>query len=221
MERGVIKGINEKTGMAIIEAPIDIFKFIKQEIKECNVEYIDSRPLSDKQRRFCYSIIKAIADYTGENVEAEKEILKMEFMTERVETLGERMFSLSNAPMSLIASFENYLIDFVLAWDIPTKFPLREYVNDIEAYVYLCLLHKKCCISGKSIVDLHHFGDDKIGMGNDRNEVHHLGRKALPLSREYHNEIHTIGDNEFIKKWHLCEGIPLDKSLCKLYRLKP
>lgn len=218
--KGKLVNINEN-GIATIQASVPLETIIHRQVKEVNIELLDSRPLSDKQRRFCYSIIKVIADYTGENVEAEKEILKMEFMTERVETLGDKLFSLSSAPMSLVASFENYLVDFVLAWDIPTKFPLREYVNDIEAYVYSCLLHKKCCISGKSIVDLHHFGDDKIGMGSDRNEVHHLGRKALPLSREYHNEIHTIGDSEFIKKYHLCEGIELDKTLCKLYRLKP
>ena len=218
--KGKLVNINEN-GIATIQASVPLETIIHRQVKEVNIELLDSRPLSDKQRRFCYSLITAIADYTGENVEAEKEILKMEFMAERVETLGTQLFSLSNASMSLIASFENYLVDFVLAWDIPTKFPLREYVNDIEAYVYSCLLHKKCYISGKSIVDLHHFGDDKIGMGNDRNEVHHLGRKALPLSREYHNEIHTIGDSEFIKKYHLCEGIELDKTLCKLYRLKP
>ena len=172
--KGKLVNINEN-GIATIQASVPLETIIHRQVKEVNIELLDSRPLSDKQRRFCYSIIKAIADYTGENVESEKEILKMEFMTERVETLGDKLFSLSSAPMSLVANFENYLVDFVLAWDIPTKFPLREYVNDIEAYVYSCLLHKKCCISGKSIVDLHHFGDDKIGMGNDRNEVHHLG----------------------------------------------
>ena len=31
---------------------------LKREYKECNIQIIDSRPLSDKQRRTCYKLIR-------------------------------------------------------------------------------------------------------------------------------------------------------------------
>ena len=65
--------------------------------------------------------------------------------------------------------------------------------------------------------DLHHV--DQIGMGKDRNEVHHLGRRALPLCREHHTEILTIGLKAFTAKYHL-EHVEIDKRICKTYKLK-
>ena len=88
MEKGKILEVREN-GTAIIEAPIDIFRFIKQEYKECYIDYIDSRSLSDKQRRFCYSLINAIAEWSGSSTQDIKEAFKLEFWADKVDTLAE------------------------------------------------------------------------------------------------------------------------------------
>ena len=216
MIKGIITEINEN-GIATIKAPIDTYKFIHQGIKECYIDYIDGRELSDKQRRMCYALINAISEWSGSSVQDIKEAFKLEFWAERVDTLADKVFSLSNAPMSLVADFQKFLINFILENDIPVKKPLLEYVDDINHYVYMCLINKKCAICGKK-AELHHI--DAVGAGNDRTAINHIGKEAISLCREHHTEYHTIGKNEFFEKYHLDGGIKIDKTICKIYKLK-
>ena len=216
MLKGTIKDVRED-GTAIIYAPIDLYKYAHQGNKECYVEFIDSRPLSGKQRRMCYALINAIAKWSGSSTEEIKEAFKMEFWAEQVETLADKIFSLSNAPMSLVASFQKFLIGFILHNDVPLKFSLLEYVDDIQDYVYQCLINKKCAVCGKR-ADLHHI--DTIGMGNDRTQVSHLGREVMSLCRVHHTEMHTIGKADFFQKYHFNGGVEADKTILKIYGLK-
>lgn len=216
MIKGVIKDVRED-GTAVIIAPIDTQKFIHREMKECYIDYIDSRPLSGKQRRMCYALMNAIAEWSGSDVEDIKEAFKMEFWAEQVETLADKIFSLSNAPMSLVASFQKFLIGFILHNDVPLKFSLLEYVDDIQDYVYQCLINKKCAVCGKR-ADLHHI--DAVGMGNNRTEVSHLGREVMSLCRVHHTEMHTIGKADFFQKYHFNSGVLADKTILKIYGLK-
>lgn len=216
IQKGKIIDIDEN-GVVTIVAQSDLYLMTHREIKECYIDFIDGRKLSDKQRRMCYSLINAIAEWSGSSTQDIKEAFKMEFWADKIDTLAEKVFSLSNAPMSLIAEFQKFLINFILENDVPLKYSLLNYVDDIDNYVYMCLIHKKCCICGKK-ADLHHV--DSIGMGNDRTEVQHEGRKALSLCREHHTEIHATGIKAFLEKYHINGGIPIDKTIMKIYKLK-
>lgn len=216
LTKGKIKEIRED-GTAVIIAPIDYAKVVKQATKECYIDYIDSRTLSDKQRRMCYALQGAIADWSGSSPEDIKEAFKLEFWAERIESLADKIFSLSNAPMSLIAEYQRFLIRFIIENDVPVKRPLLEYVDDIDHYVYMCLIHKKCAICGKR-AELHHI--DTVGMGNDRTEISHEGKEAISLCRAHHTEYHTIGKSSFFEKYHLEKGIPIDKTIMKIYGLR-
>lgn len=204
-------------GTALIVAPIDIQRAAHRKTKECYIDYIDARPLSDKQRKMCYSMINAIAEWSGSTTEEIKEAFKLEFWAEKVDTLADKIFSLANAPMSLVAEFQRFLINFILSNDVPLKFSLLDYVDDTRDYVYQCLIHKKCCICGKR-ADLHHI--DAVGMGNDRNEIQHLGREVMSLCRVHHGECHAQGKSEFLSRYHLDGGIQADKTILKIYGLK-
>lgn len=206
-----------KDGTAIIECPINLSAYIRQNINECYVETIDGRKLSDKQRRMCYALINAIAEWSGSTTEEIKEAFKLEFWAERMDTLADKIFSLSNAPMSLIAEFQRFLINFILANDVPVKRPLLEYVDDINEYVYMCLIHKKCAVCGKR-AELHHI--DTVGIGNDRTQIMHEGREAMSLCREHHSEYHSIGKSAFFEKYHFNCGIKIDKTILNIYNLK-
>jgi hypothetical protein len=59
-----------------------------------------------------------------------------------------------------------------------------------------------------------------VGMGNNRNEVIHIGRKAISICRIHHTEIHQIGEKDFMGKYHLDGGIEIDKTIAKIYSLK-
>lgn len=216
MIKGRILSVSED-GTAVIAAPIDTYILTHRKVKEAYIDYIDSRPLSDKQRRMCYALINAIAEWSGETTEGTKTALKLEFWKNHIDTLADKIFSLSNAPMSLVAEFQRYLVRFIIDNDVPLKFPLLNYVDDIKDYTYSCLIHKKCVICGKH-ADLHHI--DAIGMGNDRNDVQHIGREVMSLCREHHTEIHLLGKSEFMEKYHLDGGIIADKTICRIYGLK-
>lgn len=216
--KGRIVGYDERTQELLIRAPYDDwFTLAKRDFKECLVQPIDSRPLSDKQRRTCYALLREIADYAGESTERTKELFKLKFLAENIEATADNIFSLSNAPMSLVCEFQRYLVRFILDWDIPCSFPLLNFVDDINDYVYSCLINKKCCICGKK-TELHHV--DHVGMGRDREEIIHEGMRALPLCREHHAEAHQAGHDSFNAKWHIGSGIVLDKTLCRIYKLK-
>ena len=216
--KGRIVGYDERRGEVLIRAPYDDWvTMTKREYKTCLVQMVDNRPLSEKQRKCCYALLRAISEYTGQGMDPTKEWMKIKFLADDLEQTADKIFSLSNAPMSLVCAFQRYLIRFILEWDIPTNFSLLEMVDDVQDYVYSCLINKKCCICGQHS-DLHHV--DRVGMGRNRHEIIHEGMEALPLCRGHHNEAHSMVDAEFFEKYHLPGGIILDRTLCRLYGLK-
>lgn len=207
-----------RNGVLTIKAPCDDWPMLcKREVKKVKVQLIDGRTLSDKQRRSCYALIGEIADWSGDDKTSIKEYMKMEFWAGHLEDLNEQIFSLSDAPMSLVAEFQRFLVRFIVSNGISTKFSLLTMVDDVGDYIYSCLINKKCCISGKA-ADLHHI--DRVGIGRDRHDIIHEGMEVIPLAREYHEQCHTMGDAGFMELYHLDGGIVMDKTLCKIYGLK-
>lgn len=216
MIKGKIVELRED-GTAVIEAVLPLAKAVHRQVKEVYIEPIDSRPLSERQRKMCYALVHAVAEWSGSTAEEIKTAFKMEFWAERVDTLADKIFSLSNAPMSLVSEFQRFLVEFIISNGVPVKRPLREHTDDINHYVYMCLIHKKCAVCGRK-AELHHI--DAVGMGNDREKVEHLGREVLSLCREHHTEIHTIGKRDFLAKYHFDSGVIADKTILKIYGLK-
>ena len=189
--KGRIVDIDERGVMTIKATYPDWYTLTKREYSECLIQMIDGRPLSNKQRKSCYALIREIANYTGMGLDPTKEYMKLKFLTEDLQETADKIFSLSNAPMSLVCAFQRFLVRFILDWDIPCSFPLLDFVDDVSDYLYACLLNKKCCICGQP-ADLHHV--DHVGAGRDREEIIHEGMEALPVCRGHHTIAHTIGE---------------------------
>ena len=216
--KGRIVGYDERTQELLIRAHYDDwYTMTKRGYKECLVQPLDARPLSDRQRKMCYALLREISDYTGQDVHSAKEYLKLRFLADDFGETADRIFSLANAPMSLVCAFQRYLVRFIVEYDIPCRVPLLEYVDDVPDYIYACLIAKKCCITGRP-ADLHHI--DRVGMGSDRDDIIHEGMEVLPLCREMHQEAHTMSDREFFEKYHLPGGVVMDKTLCRIYKVK-
>lgn len=216
--RGRIVDYDEKRGEIIIRAPYtDFAAMCRREYKEVDIQLIDSRPLSAKQRRNCYAMIREISDWNGDTPEENKRFLKLDFWCGELLQVADSMFSLANAPMSIVAAFQSWLARFIVRNDVPTKVPMLSYVDDIDDYVFACTTAKKCVICGKR-ADLHHV--KALGAGANRDEVIHEGLEVLPLCREHHMEVHRIGKASFFAKWHLEHGIIADKTICRIYGLK-
>lgn len=219
---GEIVGVDE-TGIATIKAAIpDLNRAIIRKYKTVQITFDDGRKISCTQRRKCYALLGEIAEYTdgirtAETVDEQKRLLKMEFMLRRMEATERRMFSLADCDMSTAREFITYLIDFIIANDIPTRVPLIDNCDDIAAYMYACTMHRKCAVCGKP-ADIHHCEGSRIGAGVDRAKVHQLGREVLPLCRVHHTECHS-DEAGFIKKYHL-QKVKLDEALCKRLKFK-
>lgn len=213
-----------KDGTAIIRAQIpNIEQALRRGFLKVEIILWDGRRISPEQRRKCYALLGEIAEYTdgirtAETVDEQKRLLKMEFMLRRMEATERRMFSLADCDMSTAREFITYLIDFIIANDIPTRVPLIDNCDDIAAYMYACTMHRKCAVCGKA-ADIHHCEGSRIGAGVDRTKVHQLGREVLPLCRVHHTELHAMPESEFVAKYHL-QPVKLDEALCKRLKFK-
>jgi hypothetical protein len=208
-------------GVATIKATLpNLYHALDRKYNEVEIILPDGRRITAKQRRKVYSILAEISDYINgqhetADVEETKEIMKWDFALARMEGQERRLFSLSNVDETTARNFIDYLIEFCVKNNVPMKISPLEYCEDISKYVYACMINKRCCICGKP-ADLHHV--DAIGMGNDRDDVIHIGREALPLCREHHSELHTKGNKEFMNQYHL-EPIKIDKKLAHCYKV--
>ena len=213
-----------KDGTAVIKAKIpNIEQALRRGFLKVEIILWDGRRISPEQRRKCYALLGEIAEYTdgirtAETVDEQKRLLKMEFMLKRMEATERRMFSLADCDMSTARELITYLIDFIIANDIPTRVPLIDNCDDIAAYMYACTMHRKCAVCGKA-ADIHHCEGSRIGAGVDRAKVHQLGREVLPLCRVHHTELHAMPESEFMKKYHL-QKVKLDEPLCKRLKLR-
>ncbi len=213
---GKITGYNERGEMLITARYDNTAAFTRCGFRECRIALKDSRRITNEQRRKAYALLNEIADYMGEMSDWVKNLFKLKFEHELQRELADSIFSLSDCDVTTAREFITYLIDFILAHDIPTKVPLSELCDDIRKYVYSCLKHKKCAVCGRK-AELHHV--DAVGMGNNRNEIVHDGMRVLPLCREHHSEAHGRTKPDFLSKYHL-ETVRLDKELCKKWKLK-
>lgn len=220
--KGYIVDLDD-TGTLHITAKVpSMERTLKREYEEVEVILQDGRKISPAQRRKCYALLGEIAEYSegirnSDTVESAKKLMKIEFKVRRMESLERKIFSLSDCDCTLAKEFISFLIDFIIEEDIPTNISLIENCENIGRYVYQCAAHRKCAVCGRE-ADIHHMEGSRIGIGNDREEVHHLGREILPLCREHHQEAHQ-SEVDFLSKYHL-QPITLDEALCKKLKLK-
>ena len=176
----------------------------------------DSRIITPEQRRKAWALMTEIAAFQGQDKESTYAEQRSAFTLKHLETLQDGLFHLSTATVTTARAFITMLVEIIIEYGIPTKEPLYGLCDDIQRYVYACLMNKKCAVCGRK-TELHHY--DHIGMGRNRREIDHIGMRAYPLCREHHDEIHSIGEKAFDAKYHL-EPVTIDEKIAKRYNLK-
>lgn len=215
--QGEITTMDDNGGIVITAIVPSVMRALVRKYKKVEIGLCDGRSISPEQRKKIYALLAEISDYVGDDTESTKRTMKMDFVMNRMQAMQRKMFSLSDVDMNTASEFISYLVEFIIEHDIPCQDnKLSDLCEDIGKYVYACLMNKKCAVCG-SHADLHHI--DTVGMGNDRQEVHHLGRLVIPLCREHHTEIHTIGIETFLSKYHL-QAVNADESICRKYKLR-
>ena len=194
-------------------------RFCNREYDEVLVEFVDQRPASNEQKAKAHILMKAIADFSGEDKDHTEFLMKSLFLEKYITSLTKKYFSLATCDMTTAHDFISMLVDFCIEYGVPLGKPLYELCEDIERYEYQCLMHKTCLICGKH-ADLHHCEGSTVGMGGDRSTMIHEGLEVMPLCREHHNECHQHGQKTFNEKYHLPSGFIATQEICKKYGLK-
>ena len=210
---GKITGVTPREIM--IAVPYDP-RYVTQQWGEVAVDLPDGRKISPEQRRKAYALMGEIAEWAGMAPDEVKLTHKHEFVTRHLEGLHRELFSLADCDMSTARAYITYLIDFVLAFDVPLRVPLVTLCDDVSKAVYSCLMHHKCIVCGKRC-ELHHV--DRVGIGGDRNDICHIGMECLPLCREHLTEAHDHGDQRLMELYHL-EAVEIDQKIAREYRLR-
>jgi hypothetical protein len=182
---------------------------------EVMVIWQDNRHITPEQRRKAWALMTEIAAFQGQDKEDTYAEQRSAFTLKHLETLQDGLFHLSTATVTTARAFITMLVEIIIEYGIPTKEPLYGLCDDIERYVYACLMNKKCAVCGKK-TELHHY--DHVGMGRNRREIDHIGMQALPLCREHHDEAHRIGNTAFLERYHLV-SIPIDERIAKKFNL--
>lgn len=178
----------------------------------------DNRHITPEQRRKAWALMTEIAAYQGETKDEVYEEQKTAFTLKHLETLQDGLFHLSTATVTTARAFITVLVEIIIEFGIPTKEPLYGLCDDIQRYVYACLMNKKCAVCGRK-AEIHHCEGSTVGMGRNRKTMVHLGLELMPLCREHHRECHDNGQTAFNSKYHLI-GIPADEKICKKAGLK-
>lgn len=174
---------------------------------EVTVNLVDKRTISPNQRKFIFALCNEISHYTGDDVEYIR--LLMQQYNSNIRNY--EVQSLSNCSMT----YANELIETTITFMLEQEIPMAKNLLETNKYsfnqrqTYTMCLKRICIICGRR-ADLHHV--DAIGMGHDRKTVSHLGKRMLPLCREHHTEIHQVGDDRYMERYHL-EPIIIDEKL--------
>lgn len=173
-------------------------------IKSAELRMDDGRHISAAQRRKTYATIRDIADYTGYLPEEQKEWLKYL----HISRTGDDYFSLSRCSMDTARSFINTILEYAIENGIPLSDPAIKRADDIGAYLYACIKHKKCAVCGRD-GEIHHV--DAIGMGRDRRTVDDSHNRKICLCRLHHTLAHQRGMRAFEGMYHVY-GIAIDEG---------
>lgn len=191
-----------------------ITKYRNGSVINSEIRIDDNRTITADQRKKIYATIRDIAMYTGDDPEYLKEFLKFDYCGHN----GEEYFSLSNCSISTAREFINFIIDFILKYDIPLSEKAVVRTDDIDTYLYMCVKYRKCAITGRANADIHHCIGSRIGMDGNRKKISNKGRELIALSREWHTKVHQEGEKEIFKLYKVY-GITVDDETLKELKL--
>lgn len=186
---------------------------LNHDARTCEVRLDDGRRITSDQRRKIYATMRDIADWMGDMPDFVKAFFKFTFCGD-----GEHEeFSLSDVDRETASEFLTYLIDFCIQNGVPCSDPLWDRCEDVERYMYACVMTRTCCITGKKNAQIHHY--DRIGMGRNRDKICQVGMRVVPLAPDLHTMIHfSGGEDELYEQYHITP-IALTEKMCDYLNL--
>lgn len=237
--RGYITSYDEEADALIITIPhisnIGNIQDIASDEAEVTLIGIGKPLITPEQRRKTFALMRDITAFiSGESSRneirstlramqlnylidvADSEAVRFALTDNYCRLQGIDLFSLSPsnencASKELASDFIDWLVNLCVENAIPCMDTLLNRCEDIERYIYACVLHKRCAICGRK-ADIHEV--ETVGMGRNRREIGHVGQLVEPLCREHHDECGRIGQKSFDELYHM-QAIRLDEKLCE------
>lgn len=182
---------------------------MKYKTKTGSIKLDDNRKITAKQQKRIYLTIKDIANHLGYFEKEVEQLLIDNFNISH----NENLTCIPECSMSLARKFLAYLLEFCLQYAVPLSDYAVNRIDNIESYISLCLLYRRCAICGNN-ADIHYALDDKVQIGNNRKKINHVGRKVIPLCRIHYHELHSMSEKDFYKKYSI-KPIPLTEEMVK------
>ena len=165
-------------------------------VPEIEINVVDSRKISFKQRNKIFALLNDIYKHTGQPQEDMRQMFQFYLKMIR----GYESFSLTNCTMTQARELIEIIISWCFLHGIPLDFKTAELLKEDKHFLYAATLNRKCVICGKHAHLAHR---DAVGMGRNRNKIDHFGHRVLALCPNHHLEQHNIGVDSFDKKYHL------------------
>lgn len=196
---GKIVDIEKNQGRRVMQVQIDkdVAAVVKKKgVQDVWMRFDDGRTITAKQRKMIYATFNDISNYTGYLPEETKQHMKFY----HIQKTGCEYFSLSDCSVDQARVFINTLIEFCLDYGVELSDNILNRTDDIGAYLYQCLRHRKCAVCGKA-AEIHHV--DTIGMGNDRRVYDDSDNRKIALCRLHHTIAHQKGVYAFERDYHV------------------
>lgn len=214
-----LRGAVIRDKQLVIPLGAEVLEGLKQRVLTPRTLILDDgRTITDKQRKKVYALLRDISLYSGHDRAYTKEYFKAQFCF----VYDLPMFSLSTVDRTTARKFIDFLIWFMVSRNIPCQNRLAELceAEDIDRYLYYCLLYKQCCVCGRrgdhKAFHFHHCGESRTGMGRKATEIPLPGLWGMALCWEHHDEIHQGPEQEFFEKYHVYP-IRVDQKIAEQY----
>lgn len=172
----------------------------------------DGRSITAAQNKLIHAMIGDIALYFGYSP-TERQLLKEQVKNDFAIDYGMDPFSIADLDVTTASQFIDYLIEFMLLWDVDISPKVNSMARTTNNWIYYHIMNGKCvcCQKDKRSIGIHLHHTNPVGMGRDRKKIDHSQHKFLTLCANHHDEAHTIGQKTFNAKYHL-DGIKLSKE---------
>ena len=166
-------------------------------IPEIEINVVDSRNISFKQRKKIFALLNDIYKHTGQPQEDMRQMFQFYLQLMK----GYEHISLSSCTMTQARELIEVILNWVFLHDIPLNYKTSDLMKEDKNFLYLATVNRKCVICGKPHSDLAH--REAVGSGRNRRRVEHYGSHVLALCREHHQSQHNMGVDSFDAKYHL------------------
>ena len=164
---------------------------------EVELNIVDGRKISFKQRKKIFALLNDIFKHTGQPHEYMREMFQFYLKLMK----GYESLSLSDCTMTQAKELIEIILEWIFLHDIPLDYKTSDLMKEDRNFIYLATVNRKCIICGKPKSDIAH--REAVGAGRNRNKIDHYGHHVLALCREHHSEQHNMGVDSFDKKYHL------------------